>query len=228
MHRLDALRELDELIQSRSILRHPFYVAWREGQLTRRQLATYARLYWPHVAAFPGYLESIIARSDDLFVQGELGRNLEDERSQPRPHPDMWLDFAEELGETRANVRSAQPHRCAVTMVDTVGTFARASVVEGVASLYAYESQQPDVAREKADGLRCCYGVRNPVALEYFVVHAESDVAHSQGERAVLARCVEAEGADARDRVLGSATATLDAYWGLLDGICEATNVATE
>ena len=61
MHSSDTLRELDELIQSRSILRHPFYVAWREGQLNRQQVATYARVYWPHVEAFPAYLESVIA-----------------------------------------------------------------------------------------------------------------------------------------------------------------------
>ena len=48
-------------------------------------------------------------------------------------------------------------------------------------------------------------------------------------ERDVLARCLDrdADGSNARTRVLGAATDTLDAYWGLLDGICEETGVAT-
>ncbi len=227
MHRPDTLRELDELIQNRSILRHPFYVAWREGQLTRQQLATYARVYWPHVEAFPAYLESVIARSDDAFVRSELGRNLDDERSRPRPHPEMWLDFAEVLGEAPQDVRSARPHTSAATMVDTINRFTQSSVAEGVASLYAYEAQQPEVARQKHDGLRRLYGVENPAGLEYFEVHAEADVAHRQGERDVLARCLDGDDAATHQRVLGAATETLDAYWGLLDGICEAAGVAT-
>ena len=229
MHSSDTLREFDELIQSRSILRHPFYVAWREGQLNRQQVATYARVYWPHVEAFPAYLESVIALADDPFVRSELGRNLDDERSRPRPHPEMWLDFAAELGETPESVRAASPRACATTMVDTVTKYTRSSVVEGVASLYAYEAQQPEVAREKQDGLRRRYGVESAAGLEYFVVHAEADVAHRQGERDVLARCLDREDdvSNAHTRVLGAATDTLDAYWGLLDGVCEETGVAT-
>ncbi|HXO21994.1 MAG TPA: pyrroloquinoline quinone biosynthesis protein PqqC, partial [Thermoanaerobaculia bacterium] len=53
-----VLAELDARIAARSILGHPFYRAWSAGTLTRRDLATYARVYYPHVAAFPGYLEA--------------------------------------------------------------------------------------------------------------------------------------------------------------------------
>jgi pyrroloquinoline-quinone synthase len=221
----ETLCELDELIQSRSILHHPFYVAWRDGELTRKQLATYARVYWPHVAAFPAYLESVIALTDDADVRSKLQCNLDDERSHPRSHSEMWLNFAEELGEARQDVCSARPHACAVTMVDTVKKFTQSSVTEGVAALYAYEVQQPGVAREKCDGLRRFYGVESVTGLEYFVVHAEADVAHSQGERAVLTRCLD--GSDVSERILSAATDTLDAYCGLLDGICRTTGVAT-
>jgi len=39
MHAQDTLDLLDRLIQSRSILRHPFYVAWQRGELSGEQLA---------------------------------------------------------------------------------------------------------------------------------------------------------------------------------------------
>ena len=89
MDTYDILNKLDALIQSQSILRHPFYIAWREGKLTKTQLATYARVYWPHVAAFPSYLEASIEKTADPVVREALGRNLHDELTRPKPHPEL-------------------------------------------------------------------------------------------------------------------------------------------
>src|SRR3954466_14670944 len=86
----ETIRCLDELIQSRSILAHPFYQAWRRGELTTRQLATYATVYFSHVAAFPGYLERASHRADDPLVRAELADNLSDERGNPAPHNELW------------------------------------------------------------------------------------------------------------------------------------------
>src|SRR5205823_13657986 len=48
----ETLCALDNFIRERSILQHPFYRAWQRGELTSDQLATYSRVYYPHVAAF--------------------------------------------------------------------------------------------------------------------------------------------------------------------------------
>lgn len=221
----DTLHDLDELIRSRSILRHPFYVAWQRGELTRGQLATYAKLYWPHVAAFPGYLESVIEQTDDPLVRRDLEENLSDERSRPKAHPELWLDFAEELGLTREDVRGVPPHAAAKRMVKTFTRLAHSGAADGITALYAYEVQQPEVSRQKQEGLRCHYGVQSRKALAYFKVHAEADVAHSRGERESLARCLDA-GAS-HSAVVGAATDALDAYWGLLDGICVEAGIAS-
>ncbi len=220
----ESLDALDHLIQSRSILGHPFYVAWRNGTLTRDQLATYARVYYPHVAAFPGYLRAAIAGAQDPVVRAELGRNLVDEVSRPRPHPELWLDFAAGLGADRAGVEQAVPHPAAQRAVETFNRLARAETAEALAALYAYESQQPEVARQKADGLRERYGVTARDTLAYFNVHAEADVEHRAGERDGLRRTLAAGGsAEHVERAAGEA---LDAYWGLLDGVCEAADIS--
>ena len=121
---------------------------------------------------------------------------------------------------------SARPHACAVTMVDTVKKFTQSSVTEGVAALYAYEVQQPGVAREKvrwaASFLRCGECDRSSSTSW---CTPRPMWAHSQGERAVLTRCLD--GSDVSERILSAATDTLDAYCGLLDGICRTTGVAT-
>jgi len=224
MHAHETLKDLDALIQSRSILCHPFYVAWQQGELTRKQLGTYARIYWPHVAAFPAYLETVAGLTSDPVVRATLEENLDDERSNPKPHPELWLDFAEALGQSRDDVRSVPRHRSAARIVETFTQLAGSSTAEGVAALYAYESQQPEVSCQKRDGLRRRYGIDSPTALAYFDVHAEADVAHSGGERNALRRCLEA-GAP-RSAVLDAASSALDAYWGLLDGVCEEAGVA--
>jgi len=217
------IRCLDELVQSRSILAHPFYRAWQRGELTRAQLATYATVYYPHVAAFPGYLESAIGGAKDPVIQAELADNLADELGSPAPHSELWLDFAEEVGADRYSVASAAASRSTTETVETFSAMAGGDTVGAVAALYAYESQQPRVAREKIAGLREHYGVTNPRALAYFEVHADADVRHSEGEREALRRCL-ADGASG-ERVLESAGRALDAYWGLLDGICAEAGI---
>jgi pyrroloquinoline-quinone synthase len=225
MHHYDTLDNLDALIQSRSILRHPFYVAWQQGDLTREQLATYARIYWPHVCAFPSYLESAAEKTDDPMARATLEDNLDDERSNPKPHPELWLDFAQALGQQRQTVIDAETHHSAARMVETFTRLARASTAEGVAALYAYESQQPIVSSQKRDGLCEYYGIDSEPALAYFDVHAKADVLHSQGERDVLQRCLD-NGVDPAT-ILRAANEALNAYWGLLDGVCEAADITT-
>ena len=223
MNPQDTLDRLDQLILSRSILRHPLYVAWQHGELTAEQLATYARVYYPHVAAFPRYLEAAIDSADDPLVRAELERNLADELMVPKAHNELWLDFAEGLGLDREYVASADRHPAAEAIVHAFGRLTGEGSAGALAALYAYESQQPEVSREKMDGLRRNYGVDSPTALAYFAVHAEADIHHRQGERQALLRCLE-DGASA-EAVLDSAAEALEAYWGLLDGVCAEAGI---
>lgn len=220
-----TLDRLDDLIQSHSILRHPFYVAWQRGDLTRAQLATYATVYYPHVAAFPGYLEAAIACADDPVIRTSLERNLDDERGVPKPHPELWLDFAEELGLDRRTVASAAPHSAAATTVDVFTALTGRDITSALAALYSYESQQPAVAGQKANDLRHRYGMQNPRALAYFDVHATTDVEHCAHEREALGRCVDAHADASAVALLQAGREALGAYWALLDGICEATGI---
>ena len=218
-----ALRELDALIRERSILKHPFYQAWERGELRREQLATYAEIYYPHVRAFPSYLEAAMAHATDHTVRAELADNLGDERGNPAPHDELWLDFAGGVGADRTRVTSAQPRPAAERIVSTFASLAHQSLVTGLAALYAYESQQPEVSRTKADGLRAHYGIEAEATTAYFTVHQAADVRHRAGEREALRACLDA-GVPAA-AVHDAAHRALDAYWGLLDGVCEEAGV---
>lgn len=220
----ETIRSLDELIGSRSILAHPFYLAWQRGDLSRAQLATYATSYYPHVAAFPGYLERARDRATNPFVRAELGNNLADELGNPAAHNELWLDFAEEFGVDRTALATAQPRPATADMIDTFNARTSGDTAGAIAALYAYESQQPEVSAQKLVGLRERYGVTSARALAYFEVHAEADVHHSAGERQAITHCL-VDGASP-EAVLESAKEALDAYWGLLDGICDQARIA--
>ena len=220
----NTLDDLDTLVRSRTILRHPFYVAWERGELTRAQLATYARAYYPHVQAFPGYLRSAIDCADDPDTRADLTRNLTDELSDPKSHLELWLDFAEELGVDRSDLAALPTNDSSRATVETFGRLTCHSITSALTALYSYESQQPEVSCRKMAGLREFYGVHSRKGLAYFDVHATTDIRHRQCERLALARSLDSEAS--RDEVVGAATDALDAYWGLLDGVCDAAGVS--
>ena len=223
----DTLASLDRKIAERSILNHPFYRAWQAGTLTREQLAGYAHEYFPHVAAFPGYLEDAMGTTDDAVLRAELADNLREERSVPAPHPELWLDFAAGLGRNVETTLAARPTETTAATIASFRSLCQTSPGAALSALYCYESQQPKVAAEKARGLAERYGVTDERALAYFTVHAEADVRHSHGERDAIARCLET-GAATPEEILASADRALDAYWSLLDGICTSTGVECE
>ena len=214
-----VLDELDARIAVGSILGHPFYRRWSAGALTRQDLATYARVYYPHVAAFPEYLEAAAERAELPAVRAELLANLREERTEPRPHAELWLRFAAAVGADPSTVLAATPAAAARRTVDEFHRLCGNGTAAALAALYSYESQQPEVSSRKMAGLREHYGISDAAALSYFSVHAEADRRHRAGERRALALCLEA-GASA-DEVLAAGQSALGAYWDLLDAVSE-------
>jgi pyrroloquinoline-quinone synthase len=210
----DVVARIDRLIASRRLLDHPFYVAWSQGTLTPEALRLYAAQYYQWVSAFPTWLSATHSNAPDLAMRQEILENLIDEERGADNHPELWLRFCEALGLTREDVMRTEPlaetREALVAMKDVC----RAEpAVAGLAALYAYEVQQPEVMKVKREGLRDLYGVT--AGHEYFTVHETLDVEHSAGERALLA--ARADEHDAA--VLDSVGVALDATYRLLDGV---------
>ena len=221
----EALHLLDKLISNRSILEHPFYLAWRQGDLAKAQLAIYAQIYYPHVAAFPSYLRNAIHCATDAATRQDLENNLADELGNPAPHSELWLDFAEAMGAERAMVKDLPPTPKTSQTISAFEQLTARDCVSGLAALYAYESQQPSVADEKIRGLRLTYGTTESKAFSYFTVHAAADLEHRFAERVSLARCLQS--GESAERIMTAAEESLEAYWHLLDGVCEEAGVET-
>ncbi len=186
------LDEIDKNIAAKHLLKHPFYLAWTRGELTREALTDYARQYYHHVAAFPTYLLAVHAKCDDQATRKQLLNNLIDEGAGSPNHPELWLKFAEGLGVSDVDVRTTTKEPETKNLIDTFRSVCRdGSTAEGLAALYAYESQIPAICESKIDGLKKHCGFTNPQHYEYFTVHIEADREHSAAERKMLAAYID-------------------------------------
>ena len=215
------LAALDDTIAKYALLKHSFYQAWNAGQLSRGTLAEYAKQYYAHVRAFPTYVSAVHSRCDNLDVRQMLLENLIEEERGENNHPELWLRFAEGLGEERSAVKDADLLPETLDSVATMkGLAGSADYRQGLAALYAYESQVPEVARSKREGLRQHYGLNDERTIAFFRVHEEADVWHRQTERETLGR--EAGGEGSRGRILAAAEEAARALWSFLDGVYDA------
>lgn len=208
-----VLDRIHDVIASRRLLDHPFYSAWSKGELTEEALRVYAAQYYHWVLAFPTWLSATHANTTDLEMRQELLENLIDEERGPGNHPELWLRFCDALGLDRQAVRDVALLPETELAISAMRRVCRDSpAVAGVAALYAYESQQPEVMKTKREGLRDLYGVA--AGHDYFVEHETADVEHSAGERRLIAR--HAAGHEAA--VLDAVGVALEATYTMLDG----------
>ena len=214
----DIIDEIRALVEERSLLKHPFYRAWQNGELTLEHLRGYAAQYYHHVLAFPQYVSAAHAICPTQGERQELLENLIEEERGDENHPELWLRFAEGVGATRGDIESAdglpETDRLVATFRDATG---RRSFAEACAALYVYESQVPDVARTKIDGLKRFYGVDDERGLQFFEVHIGADEIHAE----VGAGMVRNNARDdvSRQAVLSTARECADALWSFLDGV---------
>ncbi len=221
----NLMTEIEARITSRAVLQHPFYQAWNNGTLTREALQDYATQYYHHVAAFPTYLSAVHSHTENSDARRILLENLMDEEAGSPNHPELWLDFAEGMGVSRESVLRAKLEPETVKAIETFRTVCHSDrFTDGVAALYSYESQIPEVAQTKIDGLVNRYGVSDEKTLRYFAVHVEADEVHRAQERQLLETHVTT-GAETESAVQAAEQA-LNAIWNLLSGVCERHNIA--
>jgi pyrroloquinoline-quinone synthase len=212
------LDKIDNDIEAKHLLKHPFYLAWTRGELSKEALTDYARQYYHHVAAFPTYLSAVHANCDDQATRKQLLSNLVDEEAGSPNHPELWLKFAEGLGVEDVDLAGADKRPETTNLIGTFRSVCRdGSTAEGLAALYAYESQIPAICESKVDGLRRHYRFTDPKHYEYFSVHIGADRAHSAAERKMLSAYIDNHNID---KVRAAAQRVLDALWEMLSGVC--------
>jgi pyrroloquinoline-quinone synthase len=213
---MDLVEIVDGLIERRHLLRHPFYTKWVAGTLPMDALQDYARQYYAFESTFPRFISTLHSRSEDPQIRAALLDNLWDEEHGDLNHQELWLRFADGVGVAREDVTEAERNPATRDLVEAYSRVSiTAPVAAGVAALYAYEAQVPQVATAKIDGLRLHYGIGDDRTLGFFETHAGLDVEHSQAERAIIG----GHGSGCEDEVLAAVSEALDAWWSFLDAV---------
>ena len=213
---------LNQATADRRLLDHPFYKSWAAGTLKREDLGFYSGQYWRQVEAFPGYLRDVAGRMEPGAPKETVEANLRDEVDDD--HAGLWLRFAAALGREEEEVKSAPVEPETTDCVSTFSTAAASGALPyALGMLYGYESQTPEVAKTKVEGLRDHYGIVGRAA-EYFELHGELDVEHSAELAAAIGRLCRSE--DDLSQAEAGARRGAEAIYGLLDGVARVREIA--
>lgn len=210
---MSSLVELIDLeIQNRSLLKHPFYQKWSNGELTLDHLQGYSKEYSQLVNAIPKMVENVGMLTTDKKTHFAIVDNQKEESE----HIELWAKFASSLGVSKNILLryggSIDTNLAISKLIDlTSGSFE-----EAVCAMYAYEMELPKISRSKIDGLKGFYNISGSDATEYFKTHEEVDVRHAQLWRSLIGDIPKSK----HDVALKAAIKSLEAQNDLLDAVC--------
>ena len=186
-------QELNKKLDQYHLLNHPFYKSWNEGKLTREIIKDYAEQYYQHVKAFPRYISATHSICEDIEKRKILLENLQDEENPNADHPKLWKNFAIAMGADVDKIEDVKREWFTNDMIENFFHQSRKSYAEGLASLYTYERQIPEIAETKIRGLKKFYGVTSKEGLEFFEAHKAADVIHRKECEKLLDALTEEE-----------------------------------
>jgi len=177
---MNIIKKIDDMIEERSLLKHPFYQMWSDGKLTQESLAGYSKEYFQLVKAVPLFMTPIIEKAQDSVVS-ELISNQQEESDHIKP----WINFAGELDISEDELVSysgtSKTRKAVSDLNELMNTYEG-----GACAMYAFEKEIPKISQTKLDGLKEFYGLTNDEATEYFKLHTEADIRHAASWRHIF------------------------------------------
>ena len=177
---MNLIQRIDQIIEARSLLKHPFYEMWSDGKLTQESLAGYSKEYFQLVKAVPEFMAPIIEKAPNSVIV-ELTENQQEESDHIQP----WISFAGELGISEDELISYsglnKTKKAVSDLAELMNTFDG-----GACAMYAFEKEIPKISQTKLDGLSEFYRITSDDATEYFKLHTEADVRHAASWRNIL------------------------------------------
>jgi len=177
---MNLIQRIDQIIEERSLLKHPFYEMWSDGKLTQESLAGYSKEYFQLVKAVPEFMAPIIEKAPDSVIP-DLRFNQQEESDHIKP----WINFAGELGISENELISYPGTNKTNNAVSDLGELMN-TYDGGACAMYAFEKEIPKISQTKLDGLSEFYQMTNDNATEYFKLHTEADIRHAASWRNIL------------------------------------------
>ena len=213
--------KLNKKLDQYHLLNHPFYKSWNEGKLNREIIKDYAEQYYQHVKAFPRYISATHSICEDIEKRKILLENLQDEENPNADHTKLWKNFALAMGADPDKIENVKREWFTNDMIENFFYQARKSYAEGLASLYTYERQIPEIAETKIRGLKKFYGVTSKEGLEFFEAHKAADVIHRKECEKLLDALTEEE----KDKAEKASVLTARYLWNFLSGMSTKHNL---
>jgi pyrroloquinoline-quinone synthase len=207
--RAAILAVVEEALEGRRLLSHPFYQRWSRGELQPGELAAYAGQYRLVEAVLPSWLRSIQSRAASPGVRERVQRNLDDEVGGPVTHLELFDRFAAAVAAPAPGSVEAGPATAA--LLQTHDDLVASSPADGLTAVLTYECQSPEVSASKAAGLRSHHGIDGE-QVAFWDVHAQVEGDHAMW----TAEAVVAAGGEPVT-VGAAARRTADAWWAFLD-----------
>lgn len=140
------------------LLDHPFYKNWTEGKISMDQLARYGASYQEFIKKVPDYWMKVINAFN--VTDKNYSKIVNDELR----HIGLWEEWISLIERPSVFPR----------MTSVIEEFNSYSPSALLGALYAFETQQPEVARTKKKGLMEHYGF-DKKSLRYFDEHMAED-----------------------------------------------------
>jgi len=212
------LPTLDTLIQSRSLLRHPFYQLWNKGELTIEDLKIYTKEYYHLVKHIPLIVSRMLMLAPE-DLRGRLRDHAEDETR----HIGLWIRFAGALGLREDDVETHVPSAQTREAVTSLIKLTEQGFLGSVAAMYALERELPKIAQTKLQGLMRFYGLRSSDARAYFEEHVREEE-HFSFWQELLRKLTGEEAAKAE----AAARSSMEAQNQILDAVCEIRGISCD
>ena len=218
MKNISFIDQVDKQIKKNHLLNHSFYQAWNSGDLSKDTIKEYAAQYFQHVSSFPRYLSAIHSNCDDISTRQILLENLVDEEKGSENHPELWMRFAEGMGNSRDKINNTDAMSETQDLVETFKKLSRSEQYHiGLAALYCYESMQPEISETKKEGLQKFYGIKDENTLKFFTVHMHADKWHREVVRKLLSDLANTK--EKQKEILQAVESALSVLNNFLSGI---------
>jgi len=202
---------------------HPLWLEIADGKLGREQLKRFAVQFFLQVREFPRAVSAMHANCPIPEERMDLAENIYEEETGRisgcnKPHPELFIQFGEAVGLSRAEMVEGQPLPATRALIDwfELSTKQRSFIEAAAAINLAAEGQVPGAFGPMARRLQENYGLSKE-AVEFWDIHEMADADHSDvGDHIVVHHATDAA---TQARVRDALQHSLDAWWQFFDGI---------
>ena len=205
------IKKIDQIIEDKSLLNHPFYEMWSEGKLEFQSLVGYSKEYYQLAKQVPKFMEPIVDMAPSE-ARSELISNMNEETEHIR----LWENFAFSMGISRDDLTSYEGLKKTNDAVNNLASLMK-SYDEGACAMYAFEKEIPKISKTKVEGLKNFYGLDSKDSIEYFEEHMSADIRHAASWEKIIN-----SSSKNHDELVKIAKKSVDAQNLLLDSCYEA------